>query len=119
MQPEEIVETKVYKFRWYVLLVAFFAGFSAQMELLTYSPVANFADEFYGSGSTNMLTIAFMATVVIMSVLAMYLAQRFGLRWAILLGVWPGSIGSAIRILSTISSMGTIGRKVWKTTVKF
>ncbi len=105
------VETKVYKFRWYVVFVSFLLHISQMFCFLCYAPVANFADKFYGEDTTNLMSIVFLAACVPMSFVAMWFGRRFGLRAIILYGAWATAVGTGIRIISGVSSFSTNARK--------
>lgn len=98
-------ETKVYKFRWYMVLVSFLLHVSQMFCFICYAPVANFTDQFYGGGTTSLLSVVFLAIPAVMVFFAMWYGRKFGLRPILLFGAWATAIGTGIRILSGIASL--------------
>lgn len=92
---------KLYKWRWYVLMVVSLLNCTNTLSWISYAPVANKVDEFYGSETANWLTIVYLITCVPVGIFGMWLVQKYGIRTSILLAAWLNGLGSVIRVLSS------------------
>ncbi|KAI1337052.1 MFS general substrate transporter [Xylariaceae sp. FL0016] len=83
---------KVYKRRWFGLLQLTLLNIIASWDWLTFSPVSQFASEYYGTSETaiNWLSTAFMFSFVVISPLTIYMLH---------LGPKPSIMTSAVLIL--------------------
>ncbi|XP_002739698.1 solute carrier family 49 member A3-like [Saccoglossus kowalevskii] len=99
-----VEEFKLYKRRWFVLLLVTLHATSAQMIWLSFSPVATEAAEVYSvnPSSINLFSLIYLILSIPMGFVATWLLDTFGIRLSLILASWVNTIGGIIRVLSTM-----------------
>ncbi|XP_006822711.1 solute carrier family 49 member A3-like [Saccoglossus kowalevskii] len=99
-----VEEFKLYKRRWFVLLLVTLHATSAQMIWLSFSPVATEAAEVYSvnPSSINLFSLIYLILSIPMGFVATWLLDTFSIRLSLILASWLNTIGSIIRVLSTM-----------------
>ncbi|XP_076234624.1 choline/ethanolamine transporter flvcr2a isoform X2 [Calliopsis andreniformis] len=98
----QVVETKVYKRRWLILMIFVFYSASNAMQWIQYSIIANIVTSYYNVSSftVDLTSMIFMITYIPFIFPASYLLDRFGLRVAALAGAIGTTLGSWIKVFS-------------------
>lgn len=80
--------TRVYGYRWVVLLVFMFITAANQLLWITFAPVTDSAVSFYGVSeiSIGILSISFMVVYILVSIPASWVIDTYGLRVGIGIG---------------------------------
>lgn len=93
---------RLYRRRWYMLLVLFVLNVSNAMLWLSFAPVADYTASYYGESvnAINWLSIVFLLCYLLFGLVAVWILDVLGLRTGILLGAWLNAIGAGVRILS-------------------
>lgn len=80
--------TRVYGYRWVVLLVFMFITAANQLLWITFAPVTDSAVNFYGVSeiSIGILSISFMVVYILVSIPASWVIDTYGLRVGIGIG---------------------------------
>ncbi|KAK9307252.1 hypothetical protein QLX08_002293 [Tetragonisca angustula] len=102
-QPlSQIIETKVYKRRWLILMIFVLYSASNAMQWIQYSIIANIVMAYYNVSSflVDMTSMIYMITYIPFIFPASYLLDRFGLRFAALAGAIGTTFGSWIKVFS-------------------
>lgn len=96
---------KVYKRRWFLLLVVCLLNCSNAMLWLTFAPVADITAEYFHTSldRVNWLTLVFLVIAVPFGLLGIWILDTVGLKCAVILCAWLNMVGSVIRIFSIIS----------------
>lgn len=97
---------RVYKLRWFILICICFAQISNSINWICYSTIADFTGEFYSVGYQliNWLSLSYLVITIPAGLFSVWLADNFGIRTSINLGVWLNMTGSLIRALSSLDS---------------
>ncbi|CAI5455198.1 unnamed protein product [Caenorhabditis angaria] len=102
---EEVAETqlKVYKRRWIVLLTVALLNNTNTITWISYAPVGNFVNNFYGLGSAaSWFSMVYMFCTIPVGIFAMWAGREWGLRTAVLIAGWTNGIGAVIRLISSM-----------------
>lgn len=103
------MEYRLYRRRWFMLLVVCILNISNAMLWICFSPIANYSDSFYCNqehcNASDMLSMVFMIIAIPVGFIAMWSVDKYGLRTGILLGSWVNAAGAAIRVISSIPQL--------------
>ncbi|XP_076638376.1 choline/ethanolamine transporter flvcr2a isoform X1 [Colletes latitarsis] len=102
VQPTQMVETKIYKRRWLILMIFVLYSASNAMQWIQYSIISNIVSSFYNVSSfaVDMTSMIFMITYIPFIFPASYLLDKFGLRYAALAGAIGTTLGSWVKAFS-------------------
>lgn len=95
-------EYRVFKWRWFILIVVVLLNCANTMSWICFAPVSNFTDQFYGNHAANILSGVYLLCAVPVAFFALYGAKRWGLRPAILIASWANGLGASLRLLSSL-----------------
>jgi len=91
----EEAKSKVYGYRWVVLIVFMFLNAVLQMQWLIFAPIAKAAQSFYGTSTVgiDVFAMIYMGMLVIMFLPGVYIVNSYGVRigvgiGAVLIGVF-------------------------------
>ena len=103
---DESIKIRVYKMRWYILACICFAQIANSINWICYSPIADFTAQFYSASydSVNYLSLSYLIITIPASLFSFWIADNFGIRLSINVGVWFNLIGSVIKALSSLDS---------------
>jgi len=103
------LELKVYKKRWWVLFALSLLNFCGALNWLTFSTVPYSAADYYDTdvNAINLLSLIFLFSAIPIGTFATFLIERFGLRPSYYFCGWTCCVGSLLRIVSTIDSLGS------------
>ncbi|KAL6268573.1 hypothetical protein P5V15_001708 [Pogonomyrmex californicus] len=98
----EPIKLKVYKKRWLMLAIYIFYTGTNSSQWIEYSIITNIVTRYYGVSSlmvdwTSMSFMLFYATFIFP---ALYLTDKCGLRWTIIIGAGLTCLGAWIKIFS-------------------
>ncbi|XP_076638378.1 choline/ethanolamine transporter flvcr2a isoform X2 [Colletes latitarsis] len=98
----QMVETKIYKRRWLILMIFVLYSASNAMQWIQYSIISNIVSSFYNVSSfaVDMTSMIFMITYIPFIFPASYLLDKFGLRYAALAGAIGTTLGSWVKAFS-------------------
>ncbi|XP_024889806.1 feline leukemia virus subgroup C receptor-related protein 2-like [Temnothorax curvispinosus] len=96
------LKLKVYKRRWLMLAIFMYYTGSNSAQWIEYSIITNIVTRYYGVSSlmvdwTSMSFMAFYATFILP---ALYVTDRYGLRWNTIIGTGLNCLGAWIKTLS-------------------
>lgn len=102
MQPTQVLETKIYKRRWLILIIFVLYSASNSMQWIQYSIIANIVTRYYNVSSflVDMTSMIYMITYIPLIFPASYLLDKFGLRYAAIFGSLGTAFGSWIKVFS-------------------
>ncbi|XP_064600447.1 solute carrier family 49 member A3-like [Liolophura sinensis] len=105
-------EYKVYKRRWFYVLVVALLNISNAAIWISFSPIAYKTATFYNVGSmgVNWLSLVYLVASIPCGLAATWLIDTMGLRTSILLGTWLNLIGSILRVVSTLTGLNDDAR---------
>lgn len=97
---------KVYKRRWFVLLVLCLLNCSNATLWLTFAPVADQSAQYLGVSleDINWLSLVCMVVAVPLSLGTTWMLDTLGLRITLILGSWLNMLGALMRFCGTIDS---------------
>ncbi|XP_041371092.1 solute carrier family 49 member A3-like [Gigantopelta aegis] len=100
-------EFKVYKWRWYMVLVVCLINMANALIWICFSPITSITTEYYGISSwqVNWLSLIFVVVSIPFGFTASWLIDTLGLRTSIILAAWLNVIGSLLRNLTTVDSI--------------
>ena len=103
---DQPITIRVYKLRWFILVCICFAQISNSINWICYSPIADFTGQFYSVGyeAVNYLSLSYLIITIPTGFFSFWLADNFGVRMSINIGVWLNLSGSLIRALSSLDS---------------
>lgn len=90
--------------RWLMLMLVVFINFTNTVSWISYSPVANFVNAFYGEQTAAWLSLIYMAMAVPLSFASMWIGTAGSVTTIFLCGAVPNFLGSLVRFLSSISA---------------
>lgn len=95
---------KVYKMRWFILLVISLANISNAFNWICYGSIANFTGEFYNISynSVNFLSLLYLIVSIPSGFVSFWLIDTFGIRASINLGAWINFLGSMVKMASSL-----------------
>ncbi|CAI4227382.1 unnamed protein product [Auanema sp. JU1783] len=94
-------QLKVYKQRWLVLAVIVLLNNTNTMSWISFAPVSNYVNAFYGESSASWFSVVYMIMTIPVGCFAMWAGGKFGLRSAVLIAAWTNGIGALIRLSSS------------------
>ncbi|XP_018535134.1 solute carrier family 49 member A3 [Lates calcarifer] len=99
---------KVYKRRWFVLLVLCLLNCSNAMLWLTFAPVANQSAQYLKVSleDINWLSLVYMVVAIPLSFGTTWMLDTLGLRITLILGSWLNMFGALMRFFGTPPSEG-------------
>ncbi|XP_066587374.1 uncharacterized MFS-type transporter C09D4.1-like isoform X2 [Prorops nasuta] len=108
---KDVIETKIYKRRWLVLAIFVMYSASNAMQWIQYSIIANIVMRYYNIQSfhVDMTSMIYMITYIPFIFPASYLLDKFGLRYAAILGATGTAIGSWIKVISVAPDKFWVG----------
>ncbi|XP_057706394.1 solute carrier family 49 member A3 isoform X2 [Corythoichthys intestinalis] len=97
---KKLLQFKVYKRRWLVLLVLCLLNCSNATLWLTFAPVADQSAEYLKVtlANINWLSVVYMVVSIPLSVGTTWMLDTVGLRATIVLGAWLNMLGAVMRI---------------------
>ena len=97
---------RVYKMRWYILLVICFANISNAFNWINFSAIADFTGKFYSVDydAVNFLSLCYLLIAIPAGFFSFWLIDNFGLRTSVNIGAWFNFLGAGIRVVSSIDS---------------
>ncbi|KAM9377913.1 solute carrier family 49 member A3 isoform 2-T2 [Pholidichthys leucotaenia] len=95
---------RVYRRRWFVLLVLCLLNCSNATIWLTFAPVANQSAQYLkvGLDEINWLSLVFMVVAIPLSFGTTWMLDTLGLRITLILGSWLNMLGALLRFLGTL-----------------
>ncbi|XP_058808500.1 heme transporter FLVCR2 [Phymastichus coffea] len=111
LPPTQAIETKIYARRWLVLGIFVLYSASNSMQWIQYSIISNLIVQYYDvlNFSVEMTSMIYMITYIPFIFPASYFLDRFGLRYAALLGALGTCVGSWIKVVSVSPNKFWIG----------
>lgn len=103
LKNESDLET--YTYRWAVLVMFILAGVANALILLSFSPITNLAESYWGVSITavNLLTVSFQIMYLPGTVLALYISKYYDLRTLMLSGGLLTLVGCGVRYIGAVS----------------
>ncbi|XP_056295291.1 solute carrier family 49 member A3 isoform X1 [Pseudoliparis swirei] len=104
---------KVYKRRWFVLLVLCLLNCSNATLWLTFAPVADQSAKFLAVAldKINWLSVVYMVVAIPLSFGTTWLLDTLGLRTALILGAWLNMFGALLRFVgASVDPAGSMGK---------
>ncbi|VDM99304.1 unnamed protein product, partial [Thelazia callipaeda] len=92
---------RVYRQRWVILAVVALLNNSNTMSWISFAPVSNYVDAFYGSKAANWFSLVYIICTIPVGMFAIWMGSSFGLRLAILIAAWTNGIGGTVRFISS------------------
>lgn len=101
---------KVYKRRWFVLLVLCLLNCSNATIWLTFAPVADQSAQFLKVTleEINQLSLIYMVVAIPLSFVTTWMLDSLGLRSTLILGAWLNMLGGLMRFFGTVSPLGKV-----------
>ncbi|XP_049603968.1 solute carrier family 49 member A3 [Syngnathus scovelli] len=98
---KKLLHFKVYKRRWFVLLVLCLLNCSNAMLWLTFAPVADQSARYLKVtlSDINWLSVVYMVVSIPLSLATTWMLDTVGLRATLILGSWLNMLGGVIRIM--------------------
>ncbi|XP_035767059.1 solute carrier family 49 member A3 [Neolamprologus brichardi] len=95
---------KLYKRRWFVLLVLCLLNCSNATTWLTFAPVANQSAQYLKVtlDEINWLSLVYMVVAIPLSFATTWMLDTLGLRITLILGAWLNMLGAVLRFLGTL-----------------
>lgn len=105
-EPTKVLLFKVYKRRWFVLLVLCLLNCSNATIWLTFAPVADQSAQYLKVTleDINWLSLVFMVVAIPLSFGTTWMLDTLGLRITLILGSWLNMLGALLRFLGTLLS---------------
>lgn len=103
-EAKTVVRYKVYKRRWFALLVLCLLNCSNAMVWLTFAPVADQSSQYLHVGlqEVNWLSLVFMVVSIPVSFVTTWMLDTLGLRITLILGSWLNMLGAVLRFCGTL-----------------
>ncbi|KAI4819739.1 hypothetical protein KUCAC02_004975 [Chaenocephalus aceratus] len=100
---KKLLSFKVYKRRWFVLLVLCLLNCSNATLWLSFAPVADQSARYLQVGleQVNWLSIIYMIVAIPLSFATSWMLDVLGLRITLILGAWLNMFGALVRFLGT------------------
>ncbi|KAM9795598.1 solute carrier family 49 member A3 [Neosynchiropus ocellatus] len=101
---KKLVTLRVYKRRWFVLLLLCLLNCSNATIWLTFAPVADQSAQFLGvtSEQINWLSLVFMVVAIPVSFGTTWMLETLGLRFTLILGAWLNMFGGFVRFIGAV-----------------
>uniref|UniRef100_A0ABM5FRJ0 Solute carrier family 49 member A3 isoform X1 n=1 Tax=Pogona vitticeps TaxID=103695 RepID=A0ABM5FRJ0_9SAUR len=110
--PKQPGAFQVYRRRWFLLAVVSLLSCSNALLWLTFAPVADKTAERFNTSVdiVNWLSLVYLVISVPFGLLAIWILDTIGLKFAVILCAWLNVIGSIIRIFSIVDilSLGSL-----------
>ncbi|XP_038555888.1 solute carrier family 49 member A3 [Micropterus salmoides] len=105
---KKLLVFKVYKRRWFVLLVVCLLNCSNATIWLTFAPVADESAQYLNVtlNEINWLSLVYMVVAIPLSFGTSWMLDTFGLRITLILGSWLNMIGALLRSCGTLPMEG-------------
>nr|XP_040030008.1 solute carrier family 49 member A3 [Gasterosteus aculeatus aculeatus] len=105
---KKLLSFKVYKRRWFVLLVLCLLNCSNATLWLTFAPVADQSAKFLGASleQINWLSLVYMVVAIPLSFGTTWMLDTLGLRTTLILGAWLNMAGALLRFLGAFVQKG-------------
>ncbi|XP_060904530.1 solute carrier family 49 member A3 [Labrus mixtus] len=105
---KKLLSFKVYKRRWFVLLVLCLLNCSNATLWLTFAPVADQSAQYLNVSleDINWLSLVFMVVAVPLSLGTTWMLDTLGLRITLILGSWLNMFGALLRFCGTPPGQG-------------
>ncbi|KAF7655320.1 hypothetical protein LDENG_00057510, partial [Lucifuga dentata] len=109
---QKLLVFKVYKRRWFVLLVLCLLNCSNAMIWLTFAPVADQSAQYLKATleQINWLSVVYMVVAIPFGFGASWMLDTFGLRITMILGSWLNTLGALLRFIGTLKNVGLDSR---------
>ncbi|MED6277713.1 hypothetical protein CHARACLAT_016272, partial [Characodon lateralis] len=103
-ESTSLLPFKVYKRRWFVLLVLCLLNCSNATIWLTFAPVADQSAQYLKATveDINWLSLVFMVVAIPLSFGTTWMLDTIGLRITLILGSWLNMLGALLRFLGTL-----------------
>ncbi|KAM7418155.1 hypothetical protein PAMA_017685 [Pampus argenteus] len=100
---KKLLDFKVYRWRWFVLLVLCLVNCSNATIWLTFAPVADQSAQYLKVSleQINWLSLVFMVVAIPLSFGTTWMLDTLGLRFTLILGSWLNMLGALLRFLGT------------------
>ncbi|XP_043983054.1 solute carrier family 49 member A3 [Gambusia affinis] len=104
LNPTRLLCFKVYKRRWFVLLVLCLLNCSNATIWLTFAPVADQSGQYLKVSleDINWLSLVFMVVAIPLSFGTTWMLDTLSLRITLILGSWLNMLGALLRFLGTL-----------------
>ncbi|MCI4381654.1 hypothetical protein PGIGA_G00254490 [Pangasianodon gigas] len=104
-QTRTAPEFRVYKRRWFILLVLCVLNCSNSVLWLTFAPVADQTAEHLHVtlDQVNWLSVVYMVVAIPLSFITTWMLDTLGLRPTMILGSWLNMAGSVVRVVGVLS----------------
>ncbi|XP_060565003.1 solute carrier family 49 member A3-like [Ruditapes philippinarum] len=108
-------EFRVYRCRWFILIVVFLLNLTNGMIWITFSPIADTAVPYYSITpfELNILVLVFAIASVPFGFVASWVLDTLGLRLSLILAGWLNGVGSFLRNVSTFDIVPDDTRYTW------
>lgn len=103
-EAKPVVQFKVYKRRWFALLVLCLLNCSNAMVWLTFAPVADQSSQYLNVSlqNVNWFSLVFMVVSIPLSLVTTWMLDTLGLRITLILGSWLNMLGAVLRYCGTL-----------------
>uniref|UniRef100_A0A3P8VYC8 Solute carrier family 49 member 3 n=1 Tax=Cynoglossus semilaevis TaxID=244447 RepID=A0A3P8VYC8_CYNSE len=100
----KLLTFKVYKRRWFVLLLLSLLNCSNSTLWLTFAPVADQSAQYLAVTleKINWLSLIYMVISIPIAFVSSWMLDTFGLRIMVILGSWLNMSGAVLRVLATV-----------------
>ncbi|GMT33021.1 hypothetical protein PFISCL1PPCAC_24318, partial [Pristionchus fissidentatus] len=95
------VQLKVYRRRWLMLAVVALLNNSNTMTWISFAPVDNIANFYYGEGAAKWFSMVYMMMTIPVGIFSMWAGRFFGTKTAIYVAAIANCLGTAIRLGSS------------------
>uniref|UniRef100_UPI003AAEE93F solute carrier family 49 member A3 n=1 Tax=Centroberyx gerrardi TaxID=166262 RepID=UPI003AAEE93F len=105
---EKLLAFKVYKRRWFVLLVLCLLNCSNSTLWLTFAPVADQSAQYMDASleQINWLSLVYMVVAIPLSFGTTWMLDTLGLRITLILGSWLNMFGALLRFVGSVRGLG-------------
>uniref|UniRef100_A0A667YLE7 Solute carrier family 49 member 3 n=1 Tax=Myripristis murdjan TaxID=586833 RepID=A0A667YLE7_9TELE len=105
---EKLLAFKVYKRRWFILLVLCLLNCSNSALWLTFAPVADQSAQYLKASleQINWLSLVYMVVAIPLSFGTTWMLDTLGLRITLIVGSWLNMFGALLRLVGSLQSLG-------------
>ncbi|XP_062249576.1 solute carrier family 49 member A3 [Platichthys flesus] len=105
LELKKLLFFKVYKRRWFVLLILCLLNCSNATIWLTFAPVADQSAHYLGVTlvGINWLSLIYMVVAIPLSLCTTWMLDILGLRITMILGAWLNMFGALLRFIATVA----------------
>ncbi|GMT04343.1 hypothetical protein PENTCL1PPCAC_26517 [Pristionchus entomophagus] len=100
-EQDQPVQLKVYRRRWLMLAVVAILNNSNTMTWISFAPIDNIANGFYGEGAAKWFSMVYMMMTIPVGMFSMWAGRFFGTKTAIYVAAIANCLGTAIRLGSS------------------